>query len=935
MTDGTIYNIPFPELNLSLTSDIILSGPNSATKLMIKNALESIIFNVDTSTGSVRIGGSSSYTDINGSLVNVVNTNLPTTLTVSGKSDSTVIELLNLNNSSTAGLSGTSMRMTGHTGMIQTNYVMRYNGSNVNFRNDNASGSFTFDKLILPHQHNTVPFGNSGLRWQNVFTQLLNVAGTSTLAGISNSGGYTQTGTSANTLTGITTATTAQSGITSDRIILSNTGTGASTGTGIRFEGHSGSGTTSGSVQLNGSNVLYNCDNTPGMHVFNRAIRPDADNTYSCGNTFNRWSSIHGVNGNFTGDVSISSTDSSNKLSITNNSSNPIFNVNTSTGSVRIGGGSSYTDINGSAVNVINTTGSGNWGFMKIEGAFNGQTTDCLYLTNNGTGNGTGTYMQFDGHDGSIVQNSRIGFNGNNMSYTNNNSIGEHVFNRNVVPTSNLYSCGKSTSRWSNVFTTLLNASSTANLTGITNNGSYTQTGSGLNTFTSQTNILTNGTAMSAISQNNTSGIMFNINGGLSSGGLFYENTGADEGLILTSHTFPSSTATFDLGTVNRRWNVLYADAVNIRGEFTSSQAINGSASSRLTLTNSGTGAGTGVSINMNGHNGTTATNGSIMFNNANMTLTIPAGGNYILNATTRPSTNNTLSLGTSGNRWSTVFGNTFDATGVLNSTIVNRATFGNIGTGAGTGTGITFSGHNGSSVTTSTIQFNGTNMIYNSASGGEHTFGTTIRPITNGTGSLGTSANRWADGWLTAGAISTSDSRAKNTITDELLGLDFINQLRPVKYKFNVQRNETVINYVPRVDEDGNPMFEQIPVLNENGEYTYDENGNQIFIDGENQVIDTVQSIVPIPGTKFYHGLVAQEIDEALTNNGLTTDDFAGLNKDDPNSYGVSYTEFVAPIIKAIQELKAIVDTQANQIASQAQQITELQNQIETLIGS
>jgi hypothetical protein len=440
---------------------------------------------------------------------------------------------------------------------------------------------------------------------------------------------------------------------------------------------------------------------------------------------------------------------------------------------------------------------------------------------------------------------------------------------------------------------------------------------------------------MSAISQNNTSGIMFNINGGLSSGGLFYENTGADEGLILTSHTFPSSTATFDLGTVNRRWNVLYADAVNIRGEFTSSQAINGSASSRLTLTNSGTGAGTGVSINMNGHNGTTATNGSIMFNNANMTLTIPAGGNYILNATTRPSTNNTLSLGTSGNRWSTVFGNTFDATGVLNSTIVNRATFGNIGTGAGTGTGITFSGHNGSSVTTSTIQFNGTNMIYNSASGGEHTFGTTIRPITNGTGSLGTSANRWADGWLTAGAISTSDSRAKNTITDELLGLDFINQLRPVKYKFNVQRNETVINYVPRVDEDGNPMFEQIPVLNENGEYTYDENGNQIFIDGENQVIDTVQSIVPIPGTKFYHGLVAQEIDEALTNNGLTTDDFAGLNKDDPNSYGVSYTEFVAPIIKAIQELKAIVDTQANQIASQAQQITELQNQIETLIGS
>ena len=149
------------------------------------------------------------------------------------------------------------------------------------------------------------------------------------------------------------------------------------------------------------------------------------------------------------------------------------------------------------------------------------------------------------------------------------------------------------------------------------------------------------------------------------------------------------------------------------------------------------------------------------------------------------------------------------------------------------------------------------------------------------------------------------SDERYKNNITDETLGLDFIDQLRPVKFRYNVERNQVVYTPTPRVDENNNPVYEQIPVLDENGGFVYDENGNQIFEDGPNQIIDQVMTIIPIPGVKFYHGLIAQELDQVLINNNLTTDDFAGLNKDYPERYGVSPTEFVAVIIKALQEIK------------------------------
>jgi hypothetical protein len=137
----------------------------------------------------------------------------------------------------------------------------------------------------------------------------------------------------------------------------------------------------------------------------------------------------------------------------------------------------------------------------------------------------------------------------------------------------------------------------------------------------------------------------------------------------------------------------------------------------------------------------------------------------------------------------------------------------------------------------------------------------------------LGSSANRWDDVFATNGTINTSDRNEKNTIVDSDLGLSFINKLKPVSYKFNGK-------------------------------------------------------------TRTHYGLIAQDIETVLSDISKSTTDFAGFIKgevsdvlyteDDPlptgknvgdvkiqgtTNYGLRYAEFIAPLIKAVQELTAKVE--------------------------
>ncbi len=170
-----------------------------------------------------------------------------------------------------------------------------------------------------------------------------------------------------------------------------------------------------------------------------------------------------------------------------------------------------------------------------------------------------------------------------------------------------------------------------------------------------------------------------------------------------------------------------------------------------------------------------------------------------------------------------------------------------------------------------------GSNNIGFATAGNERYFmgNSALGPVQDNAKDLGTGSNRWDDVRATNGNILTSDKNEKNTITASDLGLNFVNKLTPVSYKFNKSK------------------------------------------DGK-------------AGSRTHYGLIAQDIETLLGTLGKSTTDFAGFCKDtlttDENDkpletpvdrYGLRYTEFMAPMIKAIQELSAEVNTLKTKVAA------------------
>ena len=157
------------------------------------------------------------------------------------------------------------------------------------------------------------------------------------------------------------------------------------------------------------------------------------------------------------------------------------------------------------------------------------------------------------------------------------------------------------------------------------------------------------------------------------------------------------------------------------------------------------------------------------------------------------------------------------------------------------------------------------------SAGSGFHLTGGGIFPTTgpgaysNGGITWGTSSYRWGQIFSQYTNISTSDRNLKNTITTSDLGLDFVNQLKPVSFKFN------------RATSD-----------------------------------------------RTHYGLISQDVEDLLPKIGKTAMDFGGFCKDknsrietnddgtdsvieeEGETYSLRYDEFIAPLIKAVQELSA-----------------------------
>ena len=130
---------------------------------------------------------------------------------------------------------------------------------------------------------------------------------------------------------------------------------------------------------------------------------------------------------------------------------------------------------------------------------------------------------------------------------------------------------------------------------------------------------------------------------------------------------------------------------------------------------------------------------------------------------------------------------------------------------------------------------------------------GSAFYPAVNDSHDLGrSSSGYWDDVYATGGVTTSSDSSLKNNIADSTLGLNFIDSLRPVSYKLNNK-------------------------------------------------------------SRTHYGLIAQEVKSVLDSLSINTNNFAGyidpsVNEDE-GPLALRYSEFIAPIIKAIQELKEEIE--------------------------
>ena len=162
-------------------------------------------------------------------------------------------------------------------------------------------------------------------------------------------------------------------------------------------------------------------------------------------------------------------------------------------------------------------------------------------------------------------------------------------------------------------------------------------------------------------------------------------------------------------------------------------------------------------------------------------------------------------------------------------------------------------------------------------------------------------------------GAVQNrSDLRDKADIRDTELGLDFIDALRPVDYKWDMREDyrkeapESVIKPTEiseyASDEDKAKYAEELAAY-------------ESYVVAKDQWLEESQlANITHDGTKkrsrYHHGLIAQEVKAVLEQQGI---DFGGFQdhslKGGDDVLSIGYIELIAPMIKSIQQLKARIE--------------------------
>jgi hypothetical protein len=244
------------------------------------------------------------------------------------------------------------------------------------------------------------------------------------------------------------------------------------------------------------------------------------------------------------------------------------------------------------------------------------------------------------------------------------------------------------------------------------------------------------------------------------------------------------------------------------------------------------------------------------------------------------------------------------NTTGLSNTAIGYTSLFNNTTGNNNTATGRDALGFN---TTGSSNTAHGYNTLYSNTTGNNNTalgyqayrtgIFTNSTALGSGTAITGNNQIRLGNNVVTSiggftGWTNVSDKRFKKDIEENVPGLAFITQLRPVSYHLDM---------------------EAIAKLLEIPEESRDK-------ESEKQKGAIVQS-----------GFIAQEV--ALVCKALGYD-FSGVDapKNNGDFYGLRYAEFVVPLVKAVQEQNAMLELQAIEIAMLKTQLEALSKTLKTL---
>lgn len=137
------------------------------------------------------------------------------------------------------------------------------------------------------------------------------------------------------------------------------------------------------------------------------------------------------------------------------------------------------------------------------------------------------------------------------------------------------------------------------------------------------------------------------------------------------------------------------------------------------------------------------------------------------------------------------------------------------------------------------------------------------------------------------------SDLRDKTDVRNTSLGLEFIQALRPVDFRYDFREDYRTAPPTPPASSATPAEF----ATYQRARADWKEASRFANLQGDGSKART----------RFHHGLIAQEVAEVITRTGI---DFGGYQDHTVNGgedvRSIGYTEFIAPLIKAVQELAA-----------------------------